>query len=111
MEFEKVLAFRQSTRSFTEEKVSEKELTMIMNVASRAPIGMHNYQGYSLMTITNEAVLNAMIFSYQKLTGTDKNPLYKAPAFILLCANEHSIERLVQQDAGAIISFMNLKAS
>ena len=32
MEFEKVLAFRQSTRSFTEEKVSEKELTMIMNV-------------------------------------------------------------------------------
>lgn len=111
MEFEKVLAFRQSTRSFTEEKVSEKELTMIMNVASRAPIGMHNYQGYSLMTITNEAVLNAMIFSYQKLTGTDKNPLYKAPAFILLCANEHSIERLVQQDAGAIISFMNLKVS
>lgn len=28
-----------------------------------------------------------------------------------MCANEHSIERLVQQDAGAIISFMNLKAS
>lgn len=84
MDFEKVLSLRQAVRAYTDEPVSEEQLKAILNAAYRAPVGMHNFAGYHLTVITRPELLALMVDTARKVTGKDNNPLYGAPAFILV---------------------------
>ena len=86
MDFEKVLSLRQAVRAYTDEPVSEEQLKAILNAAYRAPVGMHNFAGYHLTVITRPELLALMVDTARKVTGKDNNPLYGAPAFILVSA-------------------------
>ena len=99
MDFEKVLSLRQAVRAYTDEPVSEEQLKAILNAAYRAPVGMHNFAGYHLTVITRPELLALMVDTARKVTGKDNNPLYGAPAFILVSATKDAIQKIVGQDA------------
>ena len=107
MDFEKVLSLRQAVRAYTDEPVSEEQLKAILNAAYRALVGMHNFAGYHLTVITRPELLALMVDTARKVTGKDNNPLYGAPAFILVSATKAAIQKIVGQDAGC----MHLKAA
>ena len=111
MDFEKVLSLRQAVRAYTDEQVSEEQLKAILNAAYRAPVGMHNFAGYHLTVITRPELLALMVDTARKVTGKDNNPLYGAPAFILVSATKDAIQKIVGQDAGCIMENMHLKAA
>ena len=111
MDFEKVLSLRQAVRAYTDEPVSEEQLKAILNAAYRAPVGMHNFAGYHLTVITRPELLALMVDTARKVTGKDNNPLYGAPAFILVSATKDAIQKIVGQDAGCIMENMHLKAA
>lgn len=52
-----------------------------------------------------------MVDTARKVTGKDNNPLYGAPAFILVSATKDAIQKIVGQDAGCIMENMHLKAA
>lgn len=111
MEFTDVLALRQSTRSYTEEKVAKEDIEKILAAAQRAPVGMHNYKGYLLSVITAGDVLDAMKTAYTKASGKTNDPSYGAPLFILVSKTKDALDELVKYDAACIIENMHLAAA
>lgn len=111
MDFEKVLALRQSVRSYTEEAVEEEDIQKLVEAANRAPVGMHRYEGYHLTVITDKNLLNKMVETFKEKTGENMNPLYGAPLFILVSATDKAKERTMTMDAGCITENMHLMAT
>jgi nitroreductase len=111
MEFNDLLAYRQSVRQFTDEPVSREELEEIVKAASQSPVGMHNYAGYEITIITNPDILKLMVETYRKVNGKTKDPIYGAPAFILVSANTQAMEAVEKMDAGCFTTMMHLKAA
>lgn len=111
MKFNDVMALRQSVRSFSDQEVSREDLERIVSAASRAPVGKHNYGGYQITVITSKNALSKMVETYKKVSGKNKNPIFNAPAFILVSANSSAFEKLKWQDAGCIVDTMHLEAT
>lgn len=111
MEFQDVLALRQSARSYTEEPVGKEDIANILAAAQRAPVGMHNYKGYILTVITSAAVRGMMKEAYAKATEKPNDPSYGAPLFILVSKTKDAIDELVKYDAACLIENMHLAAT
>lgn len=74
MEFFDVLHMRQSVRSYTDEKVADKEIEALVEAAQLAPVGMHNSKGYVLTVITSESVLTQMKTAFSRVSRRRRKP-------------------------------------
>lgn len=80
MDFREVIALRQSTRAYTNEKPERKVLAEIARVGRQAPIGLHQGDCYRITVITRPEVLREMGRLGEGNSGKG-NPFYDAPAF------------------------------
>ena len=80
---------RKSVRTYTEEPVSDNDLTTILECAWCSPVGMKQYDSLRLTVIKNQELLesieeNACIFMHKK----DYKPLYGAKTLIIVSSNQ-----------------------
>lgn len=54
MEFEKVLENRKTVREYTNKKIPSSTVDELLNAAIRVPVGMHNDEGYAIVSISDE---------------------------------------------------------
>lgn len=111
MEFFDVLHMRQSVRSYTDEKVADKEIEALVEAAQLAPVGMHNSKGYVITVITSESVLTQMKTAFSRVTGKAGDPSYGAPLFLLVSKTPEAIEEIAKYDAACLIENMHLAAA
>ncbi len=111
MEFNDVLALRQSVRAYTEEPVSKENIEALVRSVQHAPVGMHNNKGYLVTVISNKAVLDLMRETYTNITGKENDPTYGAPLFILVSETPEAIQEIKKYDAACIIENIHLAAT
>lgn len=80
MEFTRALTLRQSTRAFTDEQLTEKEVAELLKAAMAAPTCMGRFERVHLTVVQDPAVLEELNQLFQKAVG-DPNayPSYHAP--------------------------------
>lgn len=109
MEFEEVQALRKSSRSYTDEPVSEKDIAALIHAAGSASVGMHNDKGYAIAVVTAKSVLSAIAEDMKKIGKGD--PLYGAPLLFVICETKDAIEFLKRYDAGIMAEHLQLQAA
>ncbi|EFR43424.1 nitroreductase family protein [Dialister micraerophilus] len=60
MEFEKVLENRKTVREYTNKKIPSSTVDELLNAAIRVPVGMHNDEGYAIVSISDEKILKSI---------------------------------------------------
>ena len=110
MEFEKVLENRKTVREYTNKKIPSSTVDELLNAAIRVPVGMHNDEGYVIVSISDEKILKSITEESIK-SGAKKDPLYGVPLVIIACKTEKAIESLVDFDCGIIVENIHLKAT
>ena len=80
---------RKSVRTYTEEPVSDNDLTTILECAWCSPVGMKQYDSLRLTVIKNQELLesieeNARTFMHKE----DYKPLYGAKTLIIVSSNQ-----------------------
>lgn len=110
MGFQEILEKRKTTREYKSEKISKDIIDKLLNSAKKSPVGMHNDEGYVIISISSTEILKAITEeSIEK--GAKKDPLYGVPLVILVCKTEKAINTLAEFDAGIIIENIHLKAT
>ncbi len=57
MEFEELLALRQSTRKYSDKQISEEDIEKILSAAMHAPIGSNLYKDLHITIVQNQQIL------------------------------------------------------
>lgn len=110
MEFKEVLALRQSTRDYRPNPVAADALASIVHAGTTAPISLSRDESYHLTVITSEGVLKALEAEWLE-RGNTGNPIYDAPALIVVFGDEKVTSGLRNADTGCIITQMHLAAT
>ena len=114
MEFREALLRRRSCRSYQEKSVEPRALGMILEAANAAPVGMKLYENVQLTVVQNQELLSAITENFRKITGKqDLNPLYGAPALILVSVREKEgqIHPVDVANVACIVENMHLQAT
>lgn len=111
MEFEKVMALRQSVRAYTKEDVTDEDTAALLAAAQASPVGMHNYKGYMLGVVHSPEVLAKMKAAFTEKTGQKNDPLYGAPLFIFVADGPDALPEVAPFDGACIVNDMHLAAT
>lgn len=111
METLKAIAARSSVRSFTAEQIPEEKLTTILSAGCAAPVSMNQYDHMHLTVLQDPALIAQLSGAVQKIMKTPNDPLYGAPAVVLLSAKEMPAPGLDYTSAGCIAQNMMLAAA
>lgn len=85
METRKAIRCRKSVRSYTGEKVSEEELSAILEAAYAAPAGSGRYDTLLVTVIEDKELLSLIDEAGHQVFGDPfRHPLYGAPTLILV---------------------------
>ncbi len=105
---------RRSVREFNGEKISEKELTEILDAAYAAPVGRAMYDTLSLTVIENKE----MLAKWEKATADtfgnpNMHPFYGAPTIILVSSvvSDCAMSNVNYSNAAIIVQNMALTAT
>lgn len=91
MEFMNVIKNRQSCRAFTDKKVTESELTTILQAANAAPVGNGMYQNVQLTVIQNEELLAKLEANTHNAIPAMEHAIYGASTVIAInCKKEEN---------------------
>ena len=110
MEFKEALALRQSTRNYRTNPVAADALENIVHAGVTAPISLSRYESYHLTVITAEGVLKKLEEEWLE-RGNTGNPIYDAPALIVVFGDEKVTSGLRNADTGCIVTQMHLAAT
>ncbi len=112
MEFTRALTLRQSTREFTDEQLTEKELSELLKAAMASPTCMGRFERLHLTVVQNPAVLEELNQLFQKAVG-DPNayPSYHAPTLIYVCNSLEDEEIIAGANASCVMENMMLAAA
>lgn len=80
---------RRSVRVFSDKKVPEELLDLILEAGSYAPTGM-NKQSPQIVAVTSENYRRQISLLNAEILGVDKDPYYNAPVVILVLADANS---------------------
>lgn len=107
------IATRRSTRMFTDEQISDKDLETILAAGRTAPIGHSAYKSFQINVIQNKEVLDKMDAYCAAAWGNPKyHMFYNAPTLIIISATQPEESRDVRfVDAGCILENMHLAAT
>lgn len=98
MEFRETLARRHSSRAYEATPVSDEALDTILAAGRAAPVGMGEYGTVHLTVVTGSEKMAELRKFF--MASESHDPLYGAPAFIVVSAKPGTVGTL---DAGAII--------
>ncbi|HOF53120.1 MAG TPA: nitroreductase family protein [Bacilli bacterium] len=101
---------RQSVRDFSEEKISEEHLKIILDAAYHAPIGRAAYNRYELIVIKHKEKIDALAQKITEAGILTKHPFFHAPLVIFVAVKPNR-ERLDGCDTGCLIENMMLAAT
>lgn len=109
MELEEAMNIRKSVRSYTGEKISDKQLEKILTAAYEAPVGMGKYDGIHITVVTNKDVLNEIDGKAAEFFGNPSaHPLYGAPMLIMISSRGEG--NVASANVGIILQNMSLAA-
>lgn len=110
MNFDEVLNKRVSTRSFSQEKISDDLIEKLLVAGQKAPIANGQYEKTALTVIRNKKLLQEMNQEYRDYKNDqNSNSLYDAPMMIMVSSSKDNTSRF--EDAGCILENIALKAS
>ena len=109
MDFYDVLSKRVSTRKFTDEKISEEDIKILLDAANKAPIAMGQYDSSRLTIIEDRDFIKEISQEYKNFTGKDSDALYDAPVFIIFSSNKDNTSKY--EDAGCVLENIALAAT
>jgi len=131
MDFFKLLAYRKSTRQFTDEQLSPDELEKILSAANAAPVGSNKYMDIHLTIVRNRGVLDKLSEAAIKrfedketlkkivgdVPGTERpravtDPFYAAPVVIFISHRKQDLQPGIEYANVACIALsMHLAAT
>lgn len=112
MEFTRALTLRQSTREFTDEQLTEKELSQLLKAAMAAPTCMGRFERLHLTVVQDPAVLEELNQLFQKAVGNpEAYPTYHAPTLIYVCNSLEDEDIVAGANASCLMENMMLAAA
>ena len=102
-----VIKTRRSCRSFKPEQLTDEELTAVLEAGTYAPTSRGMQSPY-IVAVQNEALRRVLGEMNARLMGTNSNPYYDAPTYILVFAPEKANNPV--QDASLVLENMMLAA-
>ena len=109
MDFYEVLGKRVSTRKFTEKKVSDEDIKILVDAANKAPIGLGTYDDCRLSVIKDKSLIEEISDQYKEKLEKTADPLFDAPLLIVFSSNKDNDLRY--QDAGCVLENISLAAT
>ena len=109
MDFYEVLGKRVSTRKFSDEKVSDKDIEKLIDTANKAPIGMGTYDECRLTVIRDKSLIEEISKEYMEKMDKKSDPLFDAPLLIIFSSSKENDLRF--QDAGCVLENISLAAT
>lgn len=110
MDFYEVLEKRVSTRKYTDEKVSEKDIEKLIDAAFKAPIGLGAYDNSRLTVIKDKSLIEEISKEYMQKLDKKADPLFDAPLLIIF-SSDNKENDLRFQDAGCVLENIHLAAT
>ena len=112
MEFTRTLALRQSTREFTQEQLTEQEVSQLLKAAMAAPTCMGRFERLHLTVVQDPAVLEELNQLFQKAVGNpEAYPSYHAPTLIYVSNSLEDEEIIFGANASCVMENMLLAAA
>lgn len=111
MEFMDVVKNRQSCRAFSDKKVTESELTTILQAANAAPVGNGQYQDVQLTVIQNEELLAKLEANTHNAIPAMEHPIYGATTVIAVNCKKGENPAMGMANASTIVENMLLAAT
>ena len=113
MEFINALKKRCSTRAFTDQRVSDEDVQMIINAAWNAPLALGDNKTSHLTVVRDpelmEEIRNTCML--KRKDGTLIDPLFGATTMIFFSATDVSDDHIEYCNAGCVIENMCLAAA
>lgn len=111
MELLEAISRRRAIRAYTGEKVSEEKMDVILKAGCAAPVGRGLYEKMHITVIQDRAILKEISDTMKASMHTEDDPLYHAPALILVSAAEMPYPGIEIADAACILENMMLEAT
>jgi len=112
MDFNSILALRQSTRAYTDEKISREDLDAILLAGNSAPVGKADYESLHFTAIQNADLLKKIDAAAAKGLGNpDMHPIYGVPTLIVISGRDGLFPNIEYANTGCIMENMHLKAT
>lgn len=113
MELKSAMRMRQSCREYEERPVPAEVLSNILDAAQLSPVGMGRFDMMHMKVITDKKLLGSLGHNAAAFMKRDDDPIYGAPAVILVSASmpEPHMVPMVYMNAGCMIENMMLAAA
>lgn len=113
MELTDVLARRRSTRRFTDEPLTDGELSQILMAGQTAPLAAGDDKTTHMTLVKDPALLDEIreVCAMRRKTGERVDALYNARAVVLVSATDVSEDHIEYCNAGCVIENMHLRAT
>ena len=111
MELSQAIFPRCSCRSYTDDPVSEEQLGAVIAAGNAAPVGMGAYHTVHMTVIRNPQFRSALSKATCEFMKREGDPLYGAPALILVSAKPAMPPTIEFQNTGTIMENMMLTAT
>lgn len=98
---------RRSCRSFKSEQIKDEELTAVLEAGTYAPTSRGMQSPY-IVAVQNEALRRVLGEMNARIMGTNSNPYYDAPTYILVFSPEKANNPI--QDGSLVLENMMLAA-
>ena len=99
------LKTRRSIRSYKLDQISDEELKTVLEAGTWAPTGM-GYQDPWIVAVQDPAMREKLSQMNRTVLGTDTDPYYGAPTFVLVFASRPEKWRNAVQDASLVLGNM-----
>lgn len=110
MDFYEVLEKRVSTRKFTDQTVSDKDIEKLIDAAYKAPIGLGAYDKSRLTVIKDKSLIEEISKEYMDKLDKKADSLFNAPLLIIF-SSDNKKNDLRFQDAGCVLENIHLAAT
>lgn len=111
MELRNAIAARRAVRAYKDAPVEKAQLEQVLKAGCAAPVGKGLYDHLRLTVIQDKGILHAISEGLKANMHVDFDPLYNAPALILVSSQKMPFPNIEYADAGCILENMMLEAT
>ncbi|MGD9559758.1 MAG: nitroreductase family protein [Oscillospiraceae bacterium] len=112
METLKAIATRKATRAYKSDPVPKEKLDTILAAGCAAPVGRGDYASLHLTVVQNPENLKKISQAMAQMMNTDKDPLYGAPALVLVsAADQQAFPNIQYANTACVLENMLLAAT
>ena len=105
----KALATRRSVRSYKPEQITDDELKTVLEAGTWAPTGMGRQDPW-IVAVQNPDLLKRISRMNAAFLGTDSDPFYGAPTFVLVFGSDPTVWGNSVPDGSLVLGNMMLAA-